>query len=55
MLIHDVLNKDPYIVLEEYPLIILDIKYDVCMAKNDKDIKHTRHDNANLRSTLLLT
>ena len=36
MLINEFLNKDPDIVPEEYPLIILDSKYDVCMAKNDK-------------------
>ena len=43
MLIHELLNKDPYIVPEEAPLIILDSNYDVCMANNGKDIKHTRH------------
>ena len=43
MLIHALLNKDPYIVPEEYPLIILDSKSDMCMAKNGKDTKHTSH------------
>ena len=32
MLIHDFLNKDPYIFPEEAPMIILDSKYAVCMA-----------------------
>ena len=41
--IHEFLNKDPDIVPEESPLIILDSKSDVCMAKNVKDTKHTRH------------
>ena len=43
MLIHELLNKDPYIVPEEAPLIVLDSKYAMCMAKNDKDTKHTIH------------
>ena len=43
MLIHELLNKDPEIVPEEAPLIVLDSKSDMCMAKNDKDTKHTRH------------
>ena len=43
MLIHELLNKDPDIVPEEYPLIVLDSKYAICMANNGKDIKHTRH------------
>ena len=43
MLIHELLNKYPYIVPYESPLIILDSKYDVCMAKNGKDTKHTKH------------
>ena len=41
ILIHELLNKDPGIVPEETPLIILDSKYDVCMANNGKDTKHT--------------
>ena len=42
MLIHELLNKDPYIVPEEAPLIVLDIKSAMCMANNGKDNKHTR-------------
>ena len=37
------MNKVPDIVPEEYPLIILDSNYDVCMANNGKDTKYTRH------------
>ena len=43
MLIHELLNKDKYRVPEEPPIIILDRKYAVCMAKNGKDTKHNRH------------
>ena len=43
LLIHDFLNKDPYIVPEEAPLIIFYSKSRVCMAKNGKDTKHTRN------------
>ena len=43
MLIHVLLNKDPHIIPEEAPLIVLDIKSAMCMAKNDRDNKHTRH------------
>ena len=43
MLIHEFLNKDPYIVPEEAPLIILDRKSAVCMANYGKDTKHKRH------------
>ena len=43
MLIHELLNKDPDIVPEEAPLIVLDSKYAMYMAKNGKDTKHTRH------------
>ena len=43
MLIHELLNKDPDIVPKEAPLIVLDSKYAMCMAKNGKDNKHTRH------------
>ena len=42
MLIHEFLNKDLDIVPEEAPLIVLDRKYAMCMAKNGKDTKHTR-------------
>ena len=43
MLIHELLNKDPDIIPEESPLIVLDSKYAMCMAKNVKNTKHTRH------------
>ena len=43
MLIHEFLNKYPDIVPEEAPLVVLDSKYAMCMAKNGKDTKHTRH------------
>ena len=43
MLIHELLNKDPDIVPEESPLIVLDSKSAMCMANNGKDNKHTRH------------
>ena len=42
MVIHELLNKYPDIVPEEDPSIVLDIKSSICMAKNDKDTKHTR-------------
>ena len=37
------MKNNSNIVPEEAPLIILDIKSDVCMAKNGKDTNHTRH------------
>ena len=43
MLIHELLNKDPDIVTEEAPLIVLDSKSAMCMAKNGKDAEHIRH------------
>ena len=43
MLIHELLNKDPDIVPEEAPLIFLDSKSAMCMVKNGKNTKHTRH------------
>ena len=43
MLINEFLNKDQDIVPEEYPLIVLGNKSDICMAKNCKDTKHTIH------------
>ena len=43
MLVREFLNKDPDIVPEEAPLIVLDSKSAMCMAKNGKDTKHTRH------------
>ena len=42
MFIHEFLNKDPDIVPEEAPLIVLDSKSTMCMAKNGKYTKHTR-------------
>ena len=43
MLIHELLNKDPDIVPEKAPLVFLDSKSAIYMAKNGKDTKHTRH------------
>ena len=43
ILIHELLNEDTYIVSEEAPLIVLDSKSAMCMDKNGKDTKHTRH------------
>ena len=43
MLIHQLLNKDPGIVPEEASLIVLDGKSAMCMNKNGKLTKHTRH------------
>ena len=43
MLIHELLNKDPDIVPEEEPIIILDIKSDLCMNYNGNDTNNTRH------------
>ena len=43
MLINELINKYPYIVPEEAPLIVLDSKSAMCMAKNGKDTKHNRH------------
>ena len=43
MLVHEFLNEDPDMVPKEYPLIVLDSKSSMCMAKNGKDTKHTRH------------
>ena len=42
MLIHELLNKDPDIVPEEAPLIVLDIKSAMCMGMNGSNTKHTR-------------
>ena len=36
-------NKDPDVVPEQSPLIILDSKSAVCMSKNRKETKQTRH------------
>ena len=43
VLIHELLNKDPDIVPEEAPIIILYKKSDVLMSENGKYTKHTRH------------
>ena len=43
MFIHEFLNKDPDIVPEESPLIVMDSKAVLCMSNNGKDTKHTRH------------
>ena len=43
MLIIELLNKDPDMVPEEAPLIVLDRKSAMCMDKNGKDTKHTIH------------
>ena len=43
LLIHELLNKDPDIFPGEDPLIFLDSNYAMCMTKNVKDTKHTRH------------
>ena len=43
VLIHELLDKDPDIVSEETPLIVLDSKSVICMANNGKDTKRARH------------
>ena len=43
MLIHELLNEDPDMVPKEAPLVVLDSKSAMCMAKNGKDTKNTRH------------
>ena len=43
VLIHEFLNEDTDMVSKEDPLIVLDSKSAMCMAKNGKDTKHTRH------------
>ena len=43
MLIHELLNKDPYIVPEEDPMNILDSKSAICMDNNGKHTNNTRH------------
>ena len=40
---NEFLNKEPDIVPEEAPLIVLDSKAAMCMANNGKDTKHTRN------------
>ena len=43
ILVHELLNEDPDMVPKEAPLIVLDSKSTMCMAKNVRDTKHTRH------------
>ena len=43
MLIHELLNKNPDIIPEEYNIILLYSKSSVCMTKNGKYTNHTRH------------
>ena len=43
MLVHSFLNEDPEMVPKRNPLIVLDSKSAMCMAKNGKDTKHTIH------------
>ena len=43
MLFHEILNEDPDLVPKEAPLIVLDSKSAMCMAKNGRDTKQTRH------------
>ena len=43
MINNELLNKDPYVVSKKSPIIIMDSKSSVCMAKNGNDTKHTRH------------
>ena len=43
MLVHELLNQDSEMVPKEDPLIVLNSKSAMCMAKNGKDTKHTRH------------
>ena len=43
MLIHEFVNKDPDIVPEEAPLIVLASKSALWMARNGKDNKHKLH------------
>ena len=43
ILIHELWNKYPDMVTEEAPMIVLDGKYALCMAKNGKITKHTIH------------
>ena len=36
-------DKDRYVIPEQAPLIILDIKSAICVVNNGKDTKHTIH------------
>ena len=42
MINNELMNKYPYLVPEQVPLIIMDIKSSLCMDKNGKDTKHAR-------------
>ena len=48
MLIHELLNKDPDIVPEEAPLIVMDSKSAMCMAKIGKETKLTRNNSSRI-------
>ena len=39
----ELLNKNLYMVTEQAPIIILNMKAAICMDKNGKDTKHTRN------------
>ena len=43
MLVHELLNEDPEMVPKEAPLVVLDSKSAMCIDKNGKNTKHTRH------------
>ena len=43
MLVAELFNEDPDMVPKEAPLIVLDSKSAMCIAKNCRDTKHTRH------------
>ena len=43
MINNELIKKDPDVVPEQAPLIILDSKSYVYMANNFRDTKHTRH------------
>ena len=43
MLVAELLNEDPDMGSKESPFIVLNSKYDMCMAKNGKYTKHTRN------------
>ena len=42
MINNEFLNKAPYVVPEQAPLIVSGSKLAVCMAKSGKETKHTR-------------
>ena len=43
MLNNEFMNKDPDVVPEQAPIVILDSNLAVCMVNNCKDTKNTRH------------